>query len=211
LNKIVYEDSYHEAAHAVLAKVFEDVFAMEFITLNELQSKAHDPQSKGGLKGKLVKKVEDLTLNDHHSMVMILMAGLCADDIYISGGQLPSDLYETKVWAAKLNAARYSGDLELAVKHLAVIKDKIVVTIQEYTVLYFKVLYKLLTEKPVWDALVILAEHLSKSELKFLSGIQINQILEKNLAFIGWITENKPKLMGEFDEIKANITIKDNI
>lgn len=201
---IVYNDSYHEAAHAVLAKVFEDVFTMEFITLNELQCKLHDPQSKGGLKCKLAKKVEDLTLNDHHSIVLILMAGLCADDIYVNEGQLPSDVYETKVWASKLNATRYSGDLELAINHLAAIDTGIAVTMPEYTVLFLKELHTILAENPVWDVLIQLAEHLSNSEQQSLDKIQINQILEGNAAFIEWIPENKPKLLERFDKIKGN-------
>lgn len=46
------DNFYHESAHIVMAKIFEDYFETDFVTLDIEYSKKFDPRSEGGIYGR---------------------------------------------------------------------------------------------------------------------------------------------------------------
>lgn len=104
---------YHECGHLILSQIFDNILDIEFITVDEAISKKIDPSSKGGMKAKLSKKGTDLTIEDHDSLILIFLAGLCSDDLYEQNLEIDEANFKMSTWGKKFSTLKYSGDAEL--------------------------------------------------------------------------------------------------
>jgi hypothetical protein len=87
-----HDHYYHESGHAVAAKLFEDVFKIEFVTMNEERSEKFDSKSLGGLKGYGISTGELSPSREYNKRMLIVLAGFCTDLIVLHNKNLPSNL-----------------------------------------------------------------------------------------------------------------------
>lgn len=178
---------YHESGHAILAKLFDNIFEIEFVTLNKETSQNLDQESLGGLKGRIRR--DQLSVIEYDMMIHIMLAGICAEDIYNSNGKIAENIYEIPIWAAKFNDIRYVGDVELVIGIFENIRNNICLEWQDYIIGVQKNLHQILNTNEVWDGVELIKDSLSKSSRKTLTGIELDELLH-NSNFLRWKESN---------------------
>jgi hypothetical protein len=194
------DNYYHECGHVIVALIFADLFYIEFVTVNVDYSNSFDPLSKGGLKGRINKPVKELTPLDHDKLILIMISGMCIDDLVNNNRQLPENIYETGVWANKMNQYKYGGDVELILAHFQSIKESLSLSWVEYVVNILKFAHKILNDETVWGAITNLRNSLIVSSKQTLMFSQIEKIIAgTNLS--EWIAFNKEHIENERSSI----------
>lgn len=190
------DDYLHEAGHVLIARIFSDIFIIEYVTLDLETTKSIDKKSLGGLKGKISKPFANLNSAEHDSLILMMLGGLCADDINNSKSNITSEFYRSEIWTNKISAIRYEGDLELIGRHYQFIKEQLNIEWQSYIVHSMKLLHQIFGEEIVWKAIILLRNELFNSSKKTLSAIQIEEILVQS-GFIKWLDENIEQIKSE--------------
>jgi hypothetical protein len=188
-------DFYHEAGHTLMAYLFKDFFETEFVTLELKISKINDPKSKGGVKGKINKEVKSLSSIENDSIILMLFAGFCADEIN-SQTQITDNNYEPKYWAPKLSEIRYEGDIERMKNHLILLLPEINLEQVPYFSNCMKFLNTFFQKKQVWKTIELISKELSESKNLTLASEQIIKIIESS-GFPNWWETNKKDFFEE--------------
>lgn len=196
----INDNYYHESGHVVMARIFGDIFTIKSVTLNEQLSRLKDPHALGGMSGTLAKPYKDLTNLDHDFLILIMLAGLCTDDINNSNGNITENFYQTEVWAYKLGSHRYSGDIELVARHFAHIKPYLKIEWHEYIVVTMKLLHEILQDDSVWDKINDIRDRIRWSPTKTLNQIEIKRILNQT-TFNNWISDNMENITHKRGEL----------
>ncbi|MBA9072578.1 hypothetical protein GGR22_000704 [Flavobacterium gossypii] len=188
-------DFYHEAGHVVMAFLFKDIFQIDFVTLDIKKSKEYDNLSLGGLKGKIKKDVKSLTPVEHDSIILILFAGFCADNIF-KLEPLTDEFYDPTCWSPKLGDIRYSGDIKKMNDYLILLLPNLRLKQPSYFSNCIKSLHLLFQNKQVWDAITLISETLYSKENNTLTSQEIDEII-KSSELPDWWKKNKDSFLDE--------------
>jgi hypothetical protein len=183
--------AYHECGHVVIASLFEDVFDIQFVTVDSAVSQSHDATTLGGMRGRLKNKPNSMSILEVDAFILIQLAGMCADDINNTRGKIPKNYYSQANWVDRFNRPRYGGDLELVGKFFPLIKDKVSVTWQDYVVNSIKALHEIFSNILLWESVSLLRSTLQKTGT--LKSSEINKCLN-NSDFIEYRNKNLDKL-----------------
>jgi len=188
-------DFYHEAGHTLMAYLLRNFFETEFVTLELQKSKLNDPKSKGGVKGKINKEVKFLSPIENDSIILMLFAGFCADEIN-SQTQITVNNYEPKYWAPKLSKIRYEGDIERMNNHLILLLPEINLEQVPYFSNCMKFLNTFFQKTQVWKTIELISKELSESKNHTLTSEQIVKIIESS-GFPNWWEANEKDFFEE--------------
>lgn len=199
------DNFYHECGHTIIAYIFKDFFEINLVTLNANLSKQRDNMALGGLLGKSKSHNECI---DFDTPVLIMLAGLCIDDIINQDRQITENLLEAQIWGNKLNSTRYSGDLEGIsdrMSYLAEIKPQLKADNAGYIKCSLKLVYDILNNDIIFESLSILREELIKSSNQTLTKDEIFSILQ-DTRIESWIEDNLKDILARredmFDSMK---------
>ena len=174
-----YDNYYHESGHAIIAYMFPDVFDFNYVTLNKRFCLIHDPLSKGGLHGKPIKTVANLTLIDHDKLALISLAGLCADDINNLNGIFTKRYNKKKLWNEFSTNPRYQGDFMFFQSEFSYIKNLIKIDQETYVSISVKFLNAIMRNDIVWDTINSFRFALMNSIIRTLNITMINMIISQ--------------------------------
>lgn len=190
------DDAYHESGHVVLAQIFDDIFRIEFVTLNLSESQLYDNKSRGGLKGKAAKPIGQFTEYDYDKLILIMLAGLCADDINNNNGLISERLYETSIWSKKFNSIRNEGDIEYAISCYKNIESSLKIRWLNYVVTSMTLLHEIMKDNVVWETINLIRKSLLISQDLTLKYDQIEKIIQ-NRSFLKWKNKNLQRIIIE--------------
>lgn len=168
----------HEAGHCIISYLASDFFEIELVTINLELSKLQDSTSLGGLKGRLTKEAQELTSEEHDLIILILLAGMAADDVNHCECKLNNTLYDTSEWVRKIELNKYSGDVAILRSHLAKLQPKLVINQRAYTISCQKLLHEILTTGWITELLILIRNKIVNSPDKTISGKEINSFLD---------------------------------
>lgn len=172
------DTAIHEAGHCLISYLALDLFEIQFVTANTELSKTQDSTSLGGLKGFIKKKTETLTFQDHDLMILICLAGMCADDINHCEGNLNEQLYDNSVFSKKMNSKKYSGDSKLLSPHLNTLVTSYNVDQRPYTISCQKLLNEIFTTDGIKSILIELRNRIANSPNQTIQGSEIIDYLD---------------------------------
>lgn len=177
---LTYENdtALHEAGHAIIAYLITDIFDFLYVTSNENFSRAHDYTSKGGLRGRLRKKTDELTFEDCDKIFLLFLAGFIADEINNYNCNIEESFYDNSVWAAKMKSVKYSGDVENYVLFLYIIQEKYKVPQRDYTKSCQNFLYDIFTTNWITHLLLDIKNLIETVENQTITGEDIVQYLD---------------------------------
>ncbi len=196
------DNSYHEAAHTLMAYIFADIFEIEFVTLNLEKSKLNDIESEGGLKSKIIKKYDTLSPLENDSIILTFFAGYCADDIF-NQTPITDTIYEPKYWAPKLSKKRYEGDVEKMNDYLVSLLPKINLEQAPYFSNCMKFLHKFFQKQEVWGTIELISKELSNDENLTLTSEKLTSIIEST-EILKWWKQNKTEFFNERIKLLKN-------
>lgn len=164
------DNFYHESGHTVMAKIFEDYFETDFVTLDIEYSKKFDPRSAGGIYGRARRPGSEMTFADHDAIVIIFLAGYCVDGIVNNNGILPETFFHMGSWGPQFATERYSGDAELITVFFHRIKNySSDINWEEYISKAIRCTCQILRDPAVWENLVALRTALIASPNRTLT------------------------------------------
>ncbi len=171
------DTAIHEAAHCIFAYVASDIFETELVTCNTSHSKTFDPLSLGGIKGHLIRNGNKFTFEEHDLIILILLAGMAADDINDNDGKLHEGLYDNALFLRKIESNKYSGDFKLLLPHLKRIMNVARVSQREYTKSCQKTLHEIFSTEPLLSVLVQLRHKIVDSPGQTMNGLELREFL----------------------------------
>lgn len=194
------DSAYHECGHVIISKLFNDLFRINFITINLDVSAKHDPKSLGGMNGKLKKPANELTILDHDSLILIFLAGMCTDDLIRENFKINDVWYSIPCYAQKLNMDEYSGDSEFVQNQISFIDKHINSKHAPYIIESLKFLHQIICSKEIRETLEMLRKSLIESSNKTLNENEINEIINQS-PFNDWLLKNKDHLCKEREQL----------
>jgi hypothetical protein len=171
------DTAIHEAGHCIISYLATDLFEIKYVTANKNVSKTQDRTSIGGLSGSLKKEVGTLTFEDHDLMVLICLAGMAADDVNHCDCQLPEQLYDNRLFAAKLNSNKYSGDCQLFLPHIQRVMPHLSIEQRPYTISCQRLLHEIFSNQVITPILIDLRNQIANSPNQTL-------VSHENIAFL---------------------------
>lgn len=185
---------YHECGHLIISQIFDKILNIEFITVDQTISKQSDALSEGGMKAKLSKNSSDLTVEDHDSLILVFLAGLCSDDLYEKDLKVSDSDFQMSTWGKKFATIKYSGDAELINRHFYFLNLHKKIDWESYISESIKLVSTILKDpiiRSVFELflkkIIINSNHtLSKSEIEII-------ISESELP--KWIENNKDSIL----------------
>lgn len=175
---------YHECGHAVVAKLFENSFCIQLITLEE--DKIPDSELILGTEGMLhikIKKqvLDNLSFDNIKELVITLYAGFATQNIYtISRTEIEKNISMYSVNFNDLNKNKCSGDFGYADDWIKQLSSYQSISSYEYkaAIVYFLLMY--LTQPEVWYGVEHLVRGLLEQHKKTLTFDQINSNMEQS-------------------------------
>jgi hypothetical protein len=198
--------AYHEAGHVVASKLFDEILKIAFATIDKVLSQEKDPKSLGGMSAKLKKTIADLTIYDKDKIILIMLAGICVDNIYQTEGAIKAKYYKNDTIHDLFENPAYEGDRDNALTWLYSLKGQIKPITSEYLRTTFEQLHNMFRDRLVWKTTVSIAEEMRAK--KILYEHDINNIIanSKLLKFIkkkkNKILRQRGKLLGTIQEEK---------
>ncbi len=203
------DTAIHEAGHCLVSYLAFDLFEIKFVTINTDISKIQDSTSLGGLKGYLKKEFKTFSFQDHDLMILMCLAGLCADDINHCEGNLNEQLYDNFVFEGKMNSKKYSGDSQLLMPHLIELVTLYNIDQRQYIISCQRLLNEIFTIDWIKTILIELRNKIANSSNQTMQGSEIISYLD-NTDLKKWRENNWKKIiearMVEFNNISQRVT-----
>ena len=185
---------YHESGHAIITRLFDELFEFELVTVDPELSKRIDTLSGGGVKGKHKLPVIDRSLFDHDKAVLSYLAGFCVDELLRIQAIQPQ-LLAPAYWVGKLNEDKYSGDRDLiGSTFYPYIDEQTGLLFNDYITDCLSALFKILNDDVIWNCIVSMRESLLKN--KTLNLDQVDKVLTES-GFNEWKEKNKVRIEQE--------------
>ena len=181
-----YDIFYHEAAHVVIASLFPEAFIVDFVTLNKEETESYDKLSLGGMKGQPVQNAQERTAIGCDALVLIFLAGMCADDIHIHG-VVKEDFFTNEIWMDKFYQGRYSGDIGLINREFGLMIEKKYYhgLYNDYIIPAMRVVYRVLADASVWRIVELIRNTLCESKSKRMTNEELKTLLSQEY-FVRW-------------------------
>ena len=191
-----YDNAFHECGHLIISKYFHELFEVDYVTLDIDLAKELDAQSLGGLKFNAKVLFDSMSVSDHDKVILMSLAGLCADDIYFYCGEVNQGEFLPRVWDNKFQNSRYSGDIPIFYKHFERIKDSVYDTHIIFITITLRQICELMAGIKVWPILTSMRTALLESKDKTLTDDRINEILE-GAMFSEFINSTKANFIND--------------
>ena len=150
----INDTAFHEAGHSLITYLNDDFFYFEYVTIDKDFSKIHNNRSIGGIKGRLLKEPNKLSLVEHDKLCICSLAGLAADDINHNNGKISEEFYKNSIWAEKMSSNKYLGDKYILGNHFSMLSKDLIVEQRVYTKSCQELLYKMFTDENILTILL---------------------------------------------------------
>jgi len=133
-------------------------------------------RSVGGISARLLKDPHLLTLIDHDKLCICSLAGLAADDVNHSDGNIVSNEEALNSWQTSLSWHKYLGDYHMLKPHLHFISQYLILDRRSYMKSCQELLYTFFKDDEILPVLVTMKEMLDTHQS--VTGKQINTMLD---------------------------------